>query len=151
MCGAGIAGGIVKMVGGAVSSYGTYTQGSYSQKINNNNALIQDRLAEDALRRGKNEEIVKRLETGDFKERQRATMGASGVSVNSESFQRTLADTAMAGELDALMIRSNSEREAYGHRVQAQNFRTQGKIDKYAGILGAHATMLNSVGGALGG
>ena len=50
-------------------------------------------------------------------------MAANGVDLSSGSPLDILGDTAMYGELDALTIRSNAEREAYGYRVQSRRRR----------------------------
>ena len=52
-------------------------------------------------------------------------MGASGFKVDEGSFGDVLEQTAATGELDALTIRSNALREAWGHRVEAANYRYQ--------------------------
>jgi hypothetical protein len=56
----------------------------------------------------------------------------------------------MMGELDALTIRSNAEREAYGHEVGKSNYKAQSKLDRMRGNTQAIGTIM-STGGKVAG
>jgi len=60
-------------------------------------------------------------------------------------------DTAELGELDALTIRSNAEREAYGFRVQASNFGAEAGLTQMAGEAKAQAAKISSFSTVLSG
>lgn len=123
----------------AMSAYGMYAQGQQQQKqaeyqaavannnaiVANQNAAIQDRAAQDALARGRIDEQQHRLKVAQMKGSQRSALAASGVQVDTGSALDVVADTALMGEMDALTIRSNAEREAYSFLVGAYNARAQ--------------------------
>jgi hypothetical protein len=129
----------------------------YNAKVSDMNARISDRRALDALERGKVEEQNKRREIAQFKGRQEAAMSANGVDLNFGSPLDTLVDTAVMGELDALTVRSNSAREAYGFKVDAANkvadanlSRMNASAQTTSGYLTAAGTLLSGVGNAWG-
>ena len=55
-------------------------------------------------------------------------MAGNGSDVNSGSAIDIVGDTAAASEIDALTIRNNAQREAYGDKVQAGNFGADAKL-----------------------
>lgn len=123
--------GMTMMVAGTgMNMMQQYGQGKYEEQLARNNAIIQERMANDALKRGEDEERKHREQVAQFASAQKAKMGASGVIISDGSALRTLEDTAYMGELDALTIRNNAEREAYGYRVNAQNFRDDARMTR---------------------
>ena len=129
------------VAGVGISAYSSIQQGRFSEKMAKNNAIVSDRMSKDAIARGQRDEMNQRLKTAQIRGQQRAALGASGRDI-SGSASDLLADTAMMGELDALTIRSNAEREAYGYDVQASNERAGGKMAKRRGMLQGSATLL---------
>jgi len=139
MCGVAEGALALAAVSTAMGGYGMYQQGQQQQKqaeyqaavANNNsivaeqNAQIQDRAAQDALSRGRIEEQQHRLKVAQMKGTQRSALAASGVQVDTGSALDMVADTAMMGEMDALTIRNNAERESYNSLVGAYNARAQ--------------------------
>lgn len=127
-------------------------QANYQAAVARNNAIVAEqhaqraeavaaRNAEDARRRGEQREAQLARETAKLKGRQRAILAANGVVVDQGSALETLADTSRASRLDALTIRSNSEREAagfqeagaleaHGLRTQQQNFLNEAELRK---------------------
>lgn len=75
--------------------------------------------AADARDRGQVAEEAHRRKVMQFKGTQRATLASNLVELDSGSASDLQADTAMLGELDALTIRNNAEREAYYYESQA--------------------------------
>lgn len=125
----------------------------YNAKVSEMNAELSERRAKDALDRGANEEQKKRQEVQQILGRQQAAFAANGVDLSFGSPLDTITDTAVLGELDALTIRQNANREAYDYRVDAVNQRSgatlqrmQGQSAKTAGYLDAFGTVLG--GGA---
>lgn len=96
----------------------------YQAQVDKNNAILADRQAEDALARGQEEERKHRIKVGLFKGQQINAFAANGVTVDSGTPLDVLGDTAEAGELEALTIRNNAAREAWGYRVQGANYRS---------------------------
>jgi hypothetical protein len=125
----------------------------YQAKIDDNNRKVAEWKAADAKARGAKEEASHRVKVAALKGRQRSALAASGVVVDSGSALDILGDTASLGELDALTIRSNAEREAYEHKVDASNLtanagmkRMGAKNSLIAGKIGATTSLLSGAG-----
>ena len=132
------------MIGSAAfGAYGQMQQADYHSQVAKNNAIIADQQATDALKRGEEDERQHRLRVEALKGEQRSALAANGVILDDGSALDILADTAEQGELDALTIRNNAEREAYGHRVQAGNFRSEASAAKSSGYMSAGSTLLS--------
>jgi hypothetical protein len=143
---------------GAIGAYGAIQSGQAQKKqaryqagVERNNATIAGWQAQDATQRGQIEEQRQRLATARLKSSQRAAFGSNGVEIDSGSPLDILMDTAQLGELDALTIRSNAEREAYGFRSQSGNLMAQagltqmaGRSASTAGFIGAGSTLLST-------
>ena len=141
MCDMGISAMILTGLATGLSAYGQLQQGKYQSQVARNNAIVQNRMAEDAIERGQREEARHRMKVGLIKGQQRAQIGASGREFSGSAID-ILNDTTVMGELDAFTIRDNAEREAYGFRVGATNSLAQGKLDRMRGNYGAGGTLL---------
>lgn len=125
--------------------------GQYNQNIAEMNATLSERRAKDALERGALAEQRKRQEVARITGAQTAAMAANGVDLSFGSPLDTLIDTATMGELDALTIRTNANREAYDFRVDAVNKRASGNLERMKGDAAATGGYLNAAGTILGG
>lgn len=149
----------------AVSAYSSIQQGKaanaqaeYQAQVSKNNQVMANYQAEDALRRGKLEERRQRLRTERLKGEQRAAFASNNVALDQGSPLDVLEQTAGEGELDALIIRHNAEREAIARRFQGQNYGAeaemsllQGKAAKKAGYIGAASSVLSGASTFAGG
>ena len=106
---------------------------NYQAAVDRNNAKIAEWQAKDAEQRGTEEERRRRILTGQQKGSQRVAFAANGIDLGSDNVAETLADTNMIGEMDALTIRSNAKREAYGYRVQGANYEASAVNNQFAG------------------
>lgn len=143
----------------AIGAVGSIMQGnqqagtaSYQQQVAKNNAILAQRNAAAALQAGDVREQAKRRETAGIIGAQRAAYAAHGVDVNVGSPVDVQASTAELGELDALTIRNNAAREAYGYQIQKGNataeaglFGQQASGDELAGWVGSIGSL---IGGA---
>lgn len=127
-------------VGTLVSAYGQIQQGKsakaaadYQAAVANNNAIIAGRQADDARKRGEIAADQQRLRTRLLIGQQRATLASSGVLVDTGSALDLTAGTAGVGELDALTIQSNAEREALGFETQGMNFTASATLSRFEG------------------
>lgn len=127
-------------LGFGMQMYGQRQQGkaaaaeyAYKAGVDRNNKIIADRQAEDAIKRGQAEEEEHRRKVSQVKGSQRTAFAARGIDLGSDVVIDTLSDTAMLGELDALTIRNNAEREAYGYRVQGMNYEASAANNLLAG------------------
>ncbi|GAB5471755.1 MAG: phage protein [Rhodospirillales bacterium] len=124
----------------------------FNASVAENDAAHHDRLAEDARARGRVEEQRQRQQSGQLKARQAAALAANGLDLSSGSPLRVLGDSAALGEVDALQIRANAEREAFSRQVRATDFRNEailsrqrGRSARTQGFLGAGGSLLTGV------
>lgn len=89
-------------------------QADYEQAVQRNNNIMAERAKQDALRRGKREETLKRLETAQEVSTKRGQLAGSGFNVNTGSALTAQSDIKAMGGVEAQTIRSNARREAYG-------------------------------------
>jgi hypothetical protein len=145
------------VVGAGVSAYGMIQQGQQQSaaakaqaKVAKQNAQVQMWQAQDAIDRGKNEEqrqrTLTRLRIGE----QTAALAGQGTEVGYGTPLDILGDTAAAGELDALTIRSNAEREAYGYKVGASNLSAEAAATRTAGRNAMINSWMSAGGNILG-
>lgn len=90
----------------------------YQAAVANNNATLDEYKARDAIMRGQSAEIAQRMKTAGLKGTQRASLAARGLDLGEGSASDILTSTDMMGETDALTIRDNASREAWGYRVR---------------------------------
>jgi hypothetical protein len=119
-------------------------QANYQAAVERNNATIAGWQAEDAQHRGQIEEQRQRLQTARLRGAQRAGMASNGVEIDSGSPLDVLMDTAQLGELDALTVRSNAEREVYGLRNQQSNLTAQSGLTRLAGRNAQQASYISA-------
>lgn len=141
----------------AVSAFGQMQQGkaaqqsaNYSAQIQANNAEIAKQNASLRMQQGNAavevEQLKNRAKIGAIT----ANQAASGVDVTSDSATDVRSSAAETGMLNAINIRSNAAREAYGYQVDATNATAQSQLDraegknaKKAGYLEAGTTLLS--------
>lgn len=132
---------------GLADSVGTgLMSAGYQSKVAKANAKLANYQAADALARGSVAEFRHRQQVGKLVGAQRAGYGAQGIDVNDGSALDVQADTAYMGELDALTIRNNAAREAWGYQVQANDSMLQASLARSQGITGAAGTLLGGAG-----
>ncbi len=115
--------------GSATSAIGSLTTGNanaqaaqYQAAVARNNQIVADQNAAYAEKSGQSQEAVSRQRTASTIGAQRAQMAANGIDIGSGSALNLQTGTAKIGELDALTIRNNAARAAYGYRVQGSDF-----------------------------
>lgn len=124
----------------AFSAYGAYsdaanarTQAKAQAQIARNNAIVaennaqyEDKRAKDALDRGNTDANNLRRRVGQVEGTQRAAFAGGGVSLDSDSPLDILSDTVTLGQQDVGSTLKNAQRESYGYRMGAYNYRSQG-------------------------
>ena len=125
----------------------------YQAQVDDNNRKVALWKAQDAKDRGAKEEASLRTKVAQLKGRQKSALAASGVEIGDGSALDILGDTAALGELDALTIRSNAEREAYEQKVNASNLAANASMKRMgadnaiiAGRIGARTSLLSGAG-----
>lgn len=108
-------------------------------QVDEYNAGVAGLQAQDAIETGAEEESQYRASVRAILGTARAKAGASGVDAGFGSALDTQADIANLGEQDALQIRTNAARAAWGYKVQAYDLRRQAAITRKAGANAALA------------
>lgn len=108
------------------------------------NAKAANVQAQNSVLTGQIEEDRRRQQTRAMLARQRTAIAANNVDMSSGSAADILGDTAAIGEQDALMIRANAAREAWGYKVDANNSLNQGRMAKAAAKNKATGTYLTT-------
>jgi len=98
--------------------------------LSDDNAGVAALQAKDAIERGVEQEGRFRAQVRGAIGTQRAGFAASNVDVGFGSPADVQGDAAYLGELDALTIRNNARREAWGYEVQSFDMRTRAQIDR---------------------
>lgn len=98
------------------------------------NADVADVQAQDALERGADEESRFRSSVRSMIGSQRTAFAAGGIDVGFGSAVDVQADTAFLGEQDALQIRTNAAREAWGYKVEGVDLRRRADIARKTGV-----------------
>jgi hypothetical protein len=150
------------LAGGALGAYGSYMQGQsaaaaarYNATIEKNNATIAKQNAAIAGEAGSFQAYQVGQKTRSEVGTIAANQAAGGIDVNKGSAVDVRSSAAELGELDALTVRSNAAREAYGYQTQADTHTAQSNLDLFeaandqtAGTIGAASTFLGSAGSA---
>lgn len=140
---------IVAAIGIGLDAYGRWKAGSAEKKageaqrrvaeeqakLADFNAAVADLQAQDAITRGLDEESRYRLSVKALVSSQRVGYAAGNLDVNYGSAVDVQADAAYLGELDALTIRTNAAREAWGFRVEGEDLRKRADIARKEGVM----------------
>lgn len=146
----------------AVGGIGAIEQGraasqaaAYSAQVQANNAKIAQQNAEFKGAEGETNAAASQMKTRQQVAAIAASQAANGIDINNGSAVGVRQSAAELGELDAINIRSNAAREAYGFQTQAASDTAQSVLDKSAskndmtaGIIGGASTFLSGAGNA---
>lgn len=126
-------------------------QGRAENALADQNAGFLDAQAADALARGAIDESRLRTDTSRLGGAQRAALAAQGIDLTDGSAADIQDETQLMGELDALTVRNNARREAWGYRVEAWDMRQRGRAADAAGRAGQSSASLQAGATLLGG
>jgi hypothetical protein len=138
----------IAAIGVGVSVYGQWKAGQAAKKageaehaaadsgaeLQDYNAGVADLQAQDALDRGAEEEHRFRQGVDVLIGSQRAGIAAGNIDVGFGSALDVTHDAAFLGNLDALTIRNNAKREAWGFSRQAEDLRKRAVIARKTGV-----------------
>jgi hypothetical protein len=126
---------VTSLAGGVMSAVGTGRQyaaasanAAYQAQVAANNAKIAQQNQNAELQAGSQQATMTGLRTRATVGKTKAEQGASNVDVNSGSFSNARSGEAEVGLLDALTVRSNAARRAYGYEVQGLNDTAQSQL-----------------------
>jgi len=143
MCGPGVmlAMSVVSAGMGALQSMkqaqGQQDYYEYNSKVQANNQQMANWNAEDAQRRGKEEEADLREKARMFKGSQRARLAANGIALDEGSALNILSDTDLLAERDISRSKANTDKEVYAFKNQAQGYGAE------SAMLGAKASSIS--------
>lgn len=106
------------------------------------NARVAELQAEDARRRGVEVAALTRGKTKRLRGSQRAALAAQGIDIQTGSAADIQAETEDIGELDAITVKNNAMREAFGFETKATSERLRGELAFRAGTSAATETFL---------
>jgi len=98
------------------------------------NARVADLQAQDAIERGAQDESRFRQGVRLLIGSQRAGIAASSVDVGYGSAVDVQADATYLGEQDALTIRNNAARAAWGFQIESEDWRKRAEITRKEGV-----------------
>lgn len=143
-----VAGGLLNLVGAGVTAKGQLDSGdaalaaakTNAQRMRTTAASVEDVARQDAARvRGEASQVIGQ---------QRAAFGASGIDASVGSAANLAAYSRQQAELDALRLKNNAAREAWGIRTQAQEVLRQGRMEKKNSRVAAVGTIMGGLSGS---
>jgi hypothetical protein len=149
-------------IGGVVGAYGAVQSSQAAASASKYQAAVELANAQTAKTNAGMASEAGSIQAGMASQKTRAAIGeitanqaASGLDLNSGSPTGVRQSERYLGEQDALTIRSNATKEAFGYKVQAASDEAQSFLDKSeasadlsAGYLNAGSTLLSGVGTA---
>jgi len=132
----------VSLAGSAVSAYGQIQAGRAQARVARHNQQLALAAAVDARLRGDFEEGELRRKASSFIGRQRTVIAESGAVVDEGTALNLTQDTAQIAELNALAIRVNAAREAFGFEAQAFGFGAEADLSSLSGTIGGIGALL---------
>jgi hypothetical protein len=139
----------VALIGVGLSAMGQAQAGAQSEAAAKERALVGEAQADDALARGGMEEQRYRRQVAQIAGTQRAQVGARNVRTSGTALD-LFSDTQATANEDALTIRNESAREAWGYRVGADESRRWGKTARSNANWQAGSTLLTGAAQSYG-
>lgn len=153
--GAALASSVVGGIGAIQQGNAASAAAGYNAKVAANNAAIATQNANYAGAEGEQNLAATAAKTRAQIGATLAEQGASGVDINSGSSVKVRESEAKLGMLDALNIRSQAVRQAYGFQNQSDSYvaesgleKSKAKSNQIGGYLNAGSTVLGGIGNA---
>lgn len=127
---AGLAASTVGGIGQAMQGKAASESAAYNAEIARNNQIIANNNATAAIHEGEQNAASSSQGTKAKIGGILANQGASGVDISSGSSVDTRASAAQTGELNAINIRADAARKAYGYQNEGANAAIQEQMDK---------------------
>ena len=137
--------------GRAAGGAGESRRRRVQRQVEAHNQQLAALNARDAVERGEQRERAQRERTARLAGEQHAAQAANMVDTTFGSALAVATRTAMEGELEALNIRSNAHREAYGYKLDGVNAANRAAQQRAAGENARTASVLQAGGPCLPG
>lgn len=142
----------------ALNVVGNIQQGNAAKASADYNSAVANMNAGQAKENQQIASQVGAAKTGMQEQQTRAQVGqmesnqaASGVQLNSGSFRDVKTSENELGQLDALTVRGNATKEAFGYSVQGVNEKAEAQLDTFQGKNAQTAGYLNAGSSLLSG
>lgn len=106
---------------------------------------FSEQQVKEAKRRGLTEEVISRGRTKKIIGSQRAALAAQGIRIDEGSARDVQMETADIGELDAMNIRNNAAREAFGYKSQGIAQQMQGDARYFSKLIEASKFKMRAI------
>lgn len=136
---------------GVLGGIQAYQSGMFQSKIATYNSQLALQNKDASLNAGQNAEEIKRMQTGKQVGEEAAAQAAGGTDVSGGSNEAVRQATATAGDYDALTIRYNAARSAYGYTQEAFSDQLQAQSAKESAVSGLVGGVLKGGASFLGG
>jgi hypothetical protein len=144
------------LVGAGVSAYGSYegmeaqsANAAYQAQVAANNAKIAQQNAGMDIQSGEIQAANQGLKTRAAVGTTKAQEGASGIDVNTGSFPQVRSAESELGMLDALTLRSDAAKAAYGQEVAATSATAESGLQTAESTEAANAAPVGALGSFL--
>jgi hypothetical protein len=148
----------LQAVGSVIGAFGAYSSGQaeagaahYNANIQRQNAAVSRMNAQIAEQSGEAQVGISGQKTKAVIADTTAHQAASGVDTQGGSYTDVRSSEREIGALDAMALRSNAARTAYGYKAQAQSEEDQATLSDTQGKNAAVAGELNAASTFLGG
>lgn len=140
--------GALQIAGTLSSSFAEFQQGRARRAISETNERISELRAKEATRRGGARVARSKQAFKKLLGKQRAALAAQGIDIGSGSALDIQEETQVMSELDALTIKTNAAREAFGIRAGGRGEAVEGRLAETEATTGAISTLLTGGLGA---
>ena len=151
LAGIGFAGSAANAYGQVQSAKATSNAANFNANVAAQNAIIATQKQQWVGEEGDQEASISQMKTAAKVGSIKANQGASGVDVGTGSHADVVTSAREVGMLDALTIRSNAARAAYGYATEAYSDKAQEALDRYAGKNAITAGNIGATSTILGG
>lgn len=141
---------VMQTTGDIIGASGNYSSSKYNAELEKISANQADASANDAINRGNQDASIARSEAKRLMSAQEVALAENGADLSSGSALSLLSDTASQGEFDARTTLTNSLREAYGLRNQAEGHRANAQKIKQEGRNQLFSSLLTTASSAFG-
>lgn len=139
------------MIGAGQGAGANSAYAAYNAQVAANNQLIAQENSRLASAAGNQQATIEGQKTRAAVGGIKAQQAASGIDVNRGSAVDVRSSAAELGELNALTVRSNAARQAYGYDVQAASAGGQAGLDSAMAGNAANAGRINQISSLLAG
>jgi hypothetical protein len=137
---------ILMVVGMGMQAQAQHNQGKIAEQTAENNAIMAEHAAKDALARGEQEAIEVQRRGAALKSKQRVAFAANGMDLGYGTTADILDQTDFFTQADVATTRTNAGLEAWRYRAQGTDTLAQGKAAKSQANLQAAGTLVSGAG-----